>query len=69
MSTMLRLTGQQRTMLAEKVLDGANLAAGAMIFGQFVADRHFSFRVAILGLAIWLFFVFCAIRLSKEQTS
>ncbi len=30
---MLRLSRDQRLMVAEKLLDGANLAVGAMVFG------------------------------------
>jgi hypothetical protein len=52
--TMLRLTGRQRAVLADKLADGGNLALGALLFGQFVAERDFSLPVAAAGLLGWL---------------
>ena len=63
---MLRLTRHQRLMVAEKLLDGANVAVGAMVFGQFVADRAFSFGLALVGVGSWLGFIVFALALSKE---
>lgn len=40
-------------MLIEKVPDIANLAAGAMFFGQFLTDRPFSAMLALAGVAAW----------------
>jgi hypothetical protein len=59
---MLRLTRGQRTMLADKVLDAANVAAGALVFGQFLADR-FSLALAIVGLALWSILALLALAL------
>ena len=53
-STMLRLSTEQRRLLADKLGDAANIAAGAMIFGQFLGDRRISLAAAALGFAIWL---------------
>ena len=61
---MLELNQSQRTLLAEKLCDAANLAAGALVFGQFLADR-FSVALAFGGLVIWLLFGACALILSK----
>jgi len=49
---MLRLTRSQRTILADKVMDAANVAAGALVFGQFLADR-FSIALFFAGLGLW----------------
>jgi len=53
-------------VLAEKLCDAGNLAAGALIFGQFLAER-FSFGIAVGGLALWLLFVGCALRLVRRN--
>jgi hypothetical protein len=50
---MLELRPRQRTLLADKLLDFANVGAGAVVFGQFVAERPFSSESALFGLAIW----------------
>ena len=52
-------------MLAEKLPDTANLALGAMVFGQFLASG-FSWIVAVVGLALWLLFMATAIRFAGE---
>jgi hypothetical protein len=33
--------------------DVANIAAGALVFGQFLGDSAFSTALAVLGLAVW----------------
>jgi hypothetical protein len=52
-TTMLELRSRQRSLLADKLLDFANVGAGAVVFGQFVTERPFSSQLAFLGLAIW----------------
>lgn len=47
--------------MADKLPDVANVAAGAMVFGQAFSDRPFSLRVALLGLATWGLFIALAI--------
>jgi hypothetical protein len=39
-------------MLADKVLDVANVAAAALVFGQFLGDR-FSIALAVVGMVLW----------------
>jgi len=41
-------------MLIDKLPDAANLALGALVFGQLLADRPFSPLVAILGAVSWV---------------
>lgn len=66
---MLVLKRGQRKLLAETVRDIANIAAGAMIFGQFLSDRTFSAFIAVAGMLLWLGLVAWAILLADEATS
>ena len=54
---MLRLNDAQRNILADKVFDAANVAAGALIFRQFLNDQPFSVLIALVGSepgSVWL---------------
>jgi hypothetical protein len=53
-TTMLDWNSRQRALLADKLFDAGNVAAGGMVFGQFVAERPFSILLAVIGLVIWL---------------
>ena len=64
---MLRLTRQQRDVLGEKVLDLANFAAAALVFGQFVGQQPVSWRVIVAGFATWFVFAAWAFWLTGEQ--
>jgi hypothetical protein len=66
MRTMLRLTARQRLMLAEKVLDTANLALAGLVFGQFVGNQTFSYEVALGGVIAWFALVGIGLALSKR---
>lgn len=50
---MLVLKRAQRAMFADKLPDLANLAVGALVFGQALSDE-FSPSVAWLGVALWV---------------
>lgn len=52
--TMLRLTSKHRRMLAEKLLDAANLGLAALFFGQFASGRPFSPGLAAAGFDWWI---------------
>ena len=67
--TMLDLNSQQRALVADKLFDIANVAAGGMIFGQFVADRRFSVLLAAIGMVICLFVVSISIAISGRSRS
>jgi hypothetical protein len=54
-TTMLKLTTSQRAVLVEKLPDVANVAAGAMVFGQLLGGQDFSIIAALAGAGIWLF--------------
>jgi hypothetical protein len=65
--TMLILQREQRRLLAETVRDIANVAAGAMVFGQFLADQVFSRWLVFGGMAIWIVLVAYALALSRGE--
>jgi hypothetical protein len=62
---MLRLKREQRAMFADKLPDLANLAVGALIFGQFLGSG-FSWTVGALGLVLWVFLMGTSTRLAGE---
>lgn len=66
---MLVFRQGQRTLLAETLRDAGNLAAGAMLFGQFLADEVFSIPTALGGTALWIVCVATALVLAKEAQS
>lgn len=66
---MLVFKRGQRTLLAETLRDFGNLAAGAMIFGQFLADDMFSIPTALVGMAVWIVCVASAVLLASEGSS
>ena len=66
---MLRLKRRQRAVLAEKLPDAANLAIGALFFGQLLAERAFSIRLAVFGLAAWLGFLAAALYFAADNSS
>ena len=50
---MLRLTSARRRVLVTHLPELANIAAGSLLFGQFLADRTYSVGLAVLGVAAW----------------
>ncbi|HEX2458611.1 MAG TPA: hypothetical protein VHJ58_00560 [Vicinamibacterales bacterium] len=50
---MVRLNRQQRMLLAETLRDIANIAAGAMVFGQFIGSQTLSYSIAAFGMGVW----------------
>jgi hypothetical protein len=64
---MLRLTRGRRAVLAEKFGDLANLAVGALVFGQAIGQDVYSPWVAIVGVAIWSVFTGLTYVLSGER--
>ena len=57
----------QRQVLADKLPDLANLATGALVFGQFLGERPPSIRLAIFGLATWVVLVAGGLLLAKGE--
>ena len=44
---MLELSPEQRRVLVDKVPDVANVAVGALVFGQYLGGRRFSLLIAV----------------------
>ena len=64
---MLRLKRTQRTVLVEGLRDAANVAAGALIFGQALSDRDYSLALAALGVCVWLVLLGVAIGFARRD--
>jgi hypothetical protein len=62
-----RLTTRQRQALSETVRELANLAAGALVLGQFVGEQAASPGIIVAGALIWLVFVSFALVLNGED--
>ena len=71
MRTMLRWTEKQRDLVADKLADLANVAAGAMVFGQLLTQQQFSWAslaVAAVGLLVWALLALVVVVLSRGGT-
>ena len=64
---MIELDAKQRTLIADKLFDAANVAAGGMVFGQVLAERPFSTALAIVGLGIWIILVTVSVGLEGRN--
>jgi len=51
---MVRLNREQRMLLVETLRDIANIAAGAMVFGQFIGSQTLSYSIAAFGMGVWV---------------
>jgi len=63
---VLRLSRGPRGLLADKLCDGGNVAAGALVFGQFLGTNPFSAVAAALGVCMWAALIAWAMLLSRE---
>ena len=64
---MLRLQTAQRTVFGEKLLDLANFAAAALVFGQFVGQPPASWKVIAMDVTVWSALVAFALWLTGER--
>ena len=64
---MVELTHGQRAVLIDKLPDIANVAAGALVFGQFLSDRAFSLPLAAFGAVLWIVLICCAVVLARRD--
>lgn len=64
---MIRFSEGQRNVLVDKVPDVANVAAGALVFGQFLGGQGFSLRMAAFGAVIWVVLVSWSLFLTRER--
>jgi hypothetical protein len=55
-------------MLIDKLPDAANVALGALVFGQFLSDAPFSWSVAAVGIALWVGPVGWSLLLGRRRT-
>jgi hypothetical protein len=65
--TMLRLSKRGRELLADKLPDAANVALGALVFGQFLGQDPPSIVISAVGTAIWLTFMVLGFLLSEDR--
>ena len=61
---MLVLKPGQPELLAQTFKDVANIAAGAMVFGQALSQGDFSMRLALGGIGLWIGLITLAIMLA-----
>jgi hypothetical protein len=61
------MSNEQRKLFAEKLLDLANLIAGALVFGQFVSGQAFSMFTFLLGIMLAAITYYVAYRTSRIQ--
>ena len=47
---LMLLNSKVRHIWAEKTFELTNIGAGALIFGQFISERGFSWNLLLLGL-------------------
>jgi hypothetical protein len=66
--TMLDFDQKQQDLLADKLFDAGNVAAGGIVFGQFVANRPFSIVLAVIGLAIWVTLLIAIVAVGRSQS-
>jgi hypothetical protein len=64
---MLELRERQRAVLIDKVPDLANVAAGALIFGQLLNERPISPVIAVTGLGVWVVLAGFALALARKE--
>ncbi|OGK24480.1 hypothetical protein A2954_07605 [Candidatus Roizmanbacteria bacterium RIFCSPLOWO2_01_FULL_37_12] len=48
----IKISPELRKLYAEKVLELANIGAGATVFGQFLSEKVFSWLITIFGFVI-----------------
>lgn len=66
-TTMLELNREQRAVLADKLPDAASVAAGALVFGQFLGDRPFSPGLALVGIGVWASLIVFSLALARRK--
>ncbi len=64
---MVRSAPRRRALFADKLLDLANYAVAALVFGQFVSQQGVSWEVILMGVATWLVFATWAFWLTGER--
>ena len=63
----MRFNQKQREVLAEKLIDLANIVAGALVVGQFISDHAFNILSFIFGLLTTGVLYFVGLEFSKQR--
>jgi hypothetical protein len=64
---MVKLTDAQRAVLVQAFPAVAHVAAGGLVFGQFLRAEPFSTGMALAGVAVWIGFVGVAVMLARKK--
>ena len=64
---MIRFDQRQRAALSETLRELANFVAAAFVLSQFVAEQPPSWRLIVMGMAIWVMFVGMGVLLEGER--
>ncbi|MGE0394982.1 MAG: hypothetical protein AB7I25_09075 [Vicinamibacterales bacterium] len=64
---VIRLSQRQRLILIELLPDTANVAVGGLFFGQFMAEREFSWLAALTGVVLWGTLVSASLLLARRN--
>jgi hypothetical protein len=51
----------------ETLSQAANVAAGGLLFGQFVSDRPFSPKLACAGIGVWVTLLLWSTFLARDK--
>ena len=63
---MIRLKPAHRRILIAHVPELANVAAGSLLFGQFLTDRPYSLVLAVLGVALGFVLIGFTFRVAND---
>jgi len=62
---MLKLNQRQRALVADKLFDVGNLAAGALVFSQFLGERPVSPALVGAGIVTWIVFLVLSVAAAR----
>jgi hypothetical protein len=66
---MLRFGKRQREVWIDTLSQAANVAAGGLLFGQFVGDRPFSTKLGCAGIAAWIILLLWSTFLARDRAA
>ncbi len=64
---MIRLTTARRRVLIAHLPELANVAAGSLLFGQFLSERPYSLALALGGVVVWLLLIVAVFALAEGE--
>jgi hypothetical protein len=64
---MLVFGERQRAVWIDTLSQAANVAAGGMLFGQFVSERPFSWSLACAGIGAWIVLLLWSTFLARNR--